>query len=347
MNFDLDDNQALFRATVERFVASEDVPARHRTRRLANGFDPQRWRDLADLGLIALAVSEADGGLGGSLADCAIVAQALGKGVTVSPWLENGFLPARLLAGTPHAAPLLDGGRITAFAFAERGARYELEARAVTAREGRLSGEKQFVLGGPIADQLIVTAEEGGATALFLVAAADADLRAYPVADGSLAAVATFRQAPGIAIPGGMARIEAAVEDAMLMAAAEMVGLAQRLFDETLAYVKTREQFGQPIGRFQVIQHRMVDAYARTEELQSALYRALLMPMADRGAALAGLKAQVAEGATAIAHEAVQFHGGMGMTDELIVGHALKRIMLLARLFGDPPSGYAAFARAA
>jgi alkylation response protein AidB-like acyl-CoA dehydrogenase len=347
MNFDLDDNQSLFKATVERFVADDDVPSRHRTRRMDGGFDVARWQVLAELGLIALAASEADGGLGGSPADCAIVAQALGKGVSASPWLECGFLPARLLEGTAHAASLIDGTRIAALAFAERGARYALDARAVTATGGLVTGEKQFVLGGPIADMLIVTARSEGSTELFLVDRADADMTAYPVVDGSLAAVVRFRSTRAERLPGGMARLESVVEDALLMASAEMVGLAQRMFDETLIYVKTREQFGQSIGRFQVIQHRMVDAYARCEEIQSALYRALLIPGADRRAHLSGLKAQVAEAATAVAHEAVQFHGGMGMSDELVIGHGLKRIMLLSKLFGDPETGYETYARAA
>jgi alkylation response protein AidB-like acyl-CoA dehydrogenase len=240
---------------------------------------------------------------------------------------------------------------VYAFAFAEAGTRYELDARAVTAKPSSdshiVSGEKRFVLGGAAADRLIVTAKLGDETQLFVIDRTHADCRTYAVADGSLATVSIFRDSPATLLPGGMARIRAAVEDVMLMASAEMVGLAQRLFAETLSYVKTREQFGQPIGRFQVIQHRMVDNYARCEELQSALYRALLMPGTDRWAARSGLKAQVTDIATLVAQDAVQFHGGMGMTDELIIGHAMKRIMVLGKLFGDPATGYAAFAKAA
>ena len=122
-----------------------------------------------------------------------------------------------------------------------------------------------------------------------------------------------------------------------------MAGLAKRLFDDTLDYVKTREQFGQPIGRFQVIQHRMVDGYTKLEAIQSAIYRAILQPAAPAEA----VKAFVAEQAIWIAEQAVQLHGGMGMTDELGIGHGLKRILLLSKLFGDPSSGIAAYARAA
>ena len=276
------------------------------------------------------------------------MAQALGKGVAVEPWLECGYLPLRLLDAAPG---LIEGQSLYAFAFAEAGGRYTLDARAVSAKAAGdahiLNGEKRFVLGAGTADHLIVTANLDGTTQLFLLDRSDADCRDYPVADGSLAGVVTLRDAPARLLPGGIDRIVAAVEDVMLMASAEMVGLAQRLFDETLTYVKTREQFGQPIGRFQVIQHRMVDNYARVEELQSALYRALLMPGTDRWASRSGLKAQVAELAIAVAHDAVQFHGGMGMTDELIIGHAMKRIMLLAKLFGDPATNLAAFAEAA
>lgn len=348
MNFDLDENQLLFRDTVTRFVASEDVVSRHRMRAMPGGFDTARWREMAELGLLAIAASEAQGGLGGSDLDCAIVAQALGKGVAVEPWLECGYLPLRLL---DDAAGLIEGETLYGFAFAEAGGRYTLDARAVTAKPSErghlLNGEKRFVLGGAIADKLIVTANLDGATQLFIAERADTDCRNYPVADGSLASVAIFRDTPAALLPGGIDRIVAAIEDVMLMASAEMVGLAQRLFDETLTYVKTREQFGQPIGRFQVIQHRMVDNYARCEELQSALYRALLMPGADRWAARSGLKAQVSELATLVAQDAVQFHGGMGMTDELIIGHAMKRIMILSKLFGDSATGLAAFAEAA
>ena len=127
------------------------------------------------------------------------------------------------------------------------------------------------------------------------------------------------------------------------MATAEMVGIAKRLFDDTLEYVKTREQFGQPIGRFQVIQHRLVDAYAKLEAIQSALYRAMLMPGQDRAAT----KAFVAEAAIWIGEQAIQLHGGMGVSDELAVGHGVKRILLLSKLFGDPESAIAAMAKAA
>jgi alkylation response protein AidB-like acyl-CoA dehydrogenase len=349
MNFDLDENQSLFKAAVERFAASADVPTRHKTRKQAGGFNRDRWREMAELGLIAIAGAEGDGGLGGSLIDCAIVAQALGKAQAVEPWLECGFLGSRLLGGTPQAAAVISGETLAAFAFAEPNRRFALDAVLMQARAVGggfiLSGEKHFVLSGAVADLFIVTAQLEGETTLFTVPrdAKGVDAKPYPVADGSFATVLTLRDVHVDApLQGGPAHLAQAVADARLMASAEMVGIAQRLFDDTLDYVKTREQFGQPLGRFQVIQHRMVDGYAKVEQMQSALYRALL-----KGGDVQGLKAFIGESALWVAHQAVQLHGGMGMSDELGIGHGLKRIMLLSKLFGDPASDLASFAKAA
>jgi alkylation response protein AidB-like acyl-CoA dehydrogenase len=350
MNFDLSETQSLFKATVERFCASTGVGERQKARAAAGGIDRARWSELAALGLIGIAVAEADGGLGGSLIDCAVVAEALGHAQACEPWLECGFIPSRLLTGTDYAAAIAAGTQLAALAFAEAGGRYQLEPKAVQARKSGadyiLSGEKYFVLGGGAADIFIVTANLAGETALFTVPrdAVGVDVKAYPIADGSIAAVLTLRDvAVGQPLFVGGTRFADVVDEARLLAAAEIVGITQRLFDDTLEYVKTREQFGQPLGRFQVIQHRMVDCYAKVEQVHSALYRALLQPDAHP----AGVKAYIAEEALWVAHQAVQLHGGMGMSDELGIGHGLKRIMLLSKLFGDANAGFADFAKAA
>jgi hypothetical protein len=343
VNFDLDENQELFKAAVERFCGGTDIAARLASRMQPGGLNRARWQELAELGLIGLAASEEDGGMGGSLLDLAVVAQALGHGQAAEPWLECGFLPVRLLAGTEHSAGVISGETIAAFAFAEPARRYVLEAQGVKVRDGRISGTKQFVLGGAAADLFIVTAEVDGATRLFVVPASaeGVELRPYPVADGGVAALLTLRDVP-VGEPLSAA-LEPVIDAARLMAAAEIAGLAHRLFDDTLTYIKTREQFDQPIGRFQVIQHRMVDAYAKVEGIQSAIYRAVLQPAAP----MAAIKAYVAEQAIWVAHQAVQLHGGMGMSDDLGVGHGLKRIVLLSKLFGDPAEGILDYARAA
>ena len=341
MNFDLDENQEMFKAAVERFCGSTDIPARLASRRMPGGFNRARWQELAELGLIGLAASEDDGGMGGSLLDLAVVAQALGHGQAAEPWLECGFIPARLLAGTEHGAAVIAGEAIAAFAFAEPGRRYVLEAQGMKVKGGRISGTKQFVLGGAAADLFIVTAEVDGVTRLFVIPAwaEGIEIRPYPVADGGVAAMLTLRDVPvGEPLPANLAAV---IDAARLMAAAEMAGIARRLFDDTLEYVKTREQFNQPIGRFQVIQHRMVDAYAKVEGIQSAVYRAVLHPVAP----MAAIKAHVAEEAIWVAHQAVQLHGGMGMSDDLGIGHGLKRIVLLSKLFGDPAGAILDYAR--
>ncbi len=358
MDFDLSDDQALYKASVERFVEPVDVEARARIRRSDQGYDRDRWRALAELGLLALPAGEDQGGMGGSRADLVVVAEAIGSGNAPDPWLENGALPIRLLAAardSERIAPLLDGGRIAAFAFAEPSQRYGLDAQdTVATPDGdgfTLSGEKHFVLGGAMADLLLVTAKHDDETALFAVEA-DAqgiDRRAYRVADGSIAAVVTLRD---VALDASArlaldnATLETIVDEARLLASAEMVGLAQRLLDDTLGYVKEREQFGVPISSFQVIQHRLVDCYAALEQMRSMLLRATLDESGD-SAVMAGAKALIADKADLIAREAIQFHGGMGVTDELAIGHAAKRVMLLARLFGDSADNLVRVAEAA
>lgn len=334
MNFDLSDDQALFKATVERFVGAGDVETRKRARA------HPRWAALAELGLLALPASEKAGGLGGSLADCAVVAEALGHGVAPEPWLECAFLPLRLLGSSEPAAAIARGETRAAFAFAEPGQRYRRDPVATRESGRRLSGAKTFVLGGEAAELFLVTAVAADGPALFAVARAAVTTRPYTVVDGSRAAELILHDAPGTRIAGWDA-VGHALDEARLIAAAEMLGLATRLFEETLAYVRQREQFGQPLGRFQAIQHRLVDVYAMLEQMRSTLIRGLL------GGSAAGAKGFIAERALQIGHEAIQLHGGMGVTDELIIGHAHKRVMLLAKLFGDPATDLAAYAEAA
>lgn len=334
MNFDLTDDQAMFKATVERFVGAGDVETRRRAR--AN----PRWAQLAELGLLALPASEKADGLGGSLTDCAVVAEALGHGVAPEPWLECAFLPLRLLGEADPATAIARGELRAAFAFAEPGRRYRLDPVATRASGGRVSGARTFVLGGAAAELFLVTARAEDGPALFAVPREAVTVRDYTVVDGGQAAELRLRDVPATRVAGWDAVLRA-IDEARLIAAAEMLGLATRLFEETLAYVRQREQFGQPLGRFQAIQHRLVDCYAMLEQMRSALIRGLT------GGAATGAKAFIAERALHIGHEAIQLHGGMGVTDELIVGHAHKRVLLLAKLFGDPAADLATYAEAA
>jgi alkylation response protein AidB-like acyl-CoA dehydrogenase len=339
MNFSLSEDQALFRATVERFAGPGDVETRKAARAQPGGIDLARWATLAGLGLLALE----------DPIDCAVIAETLGRSLAVEPWLENGYFPLRLLGSMPEAEDVVAGKTLAAVAFAEPGRRYALAPRvnASAAADGWiLSGTKTFSLGGGAADLFLVTAVTDAGPAVFSVARASVEVRPYAVIDGSLAAEIHFRCAPAV-LAADASWIQA-VAETRLMAAAEIVGLAGRLFDDTLTYVRQREQFGQPIGRFQAVQHRLVDCYAMLEQMRSTLWR---VAMAERDARwhaeIAGAKAFIGERALHIGHEAIQLHGGMGVTDELPISHAHKRVVLLSKLFGDPATELASFAVAA
>jgi len=358
MNFDLTEEQDLFMSTVEKFTASIDFAARNALRANVGGYDRVRWRTLAELGLIALAVDEDSGGIGGSLVDLMVVAETLGKGNSPDPWIENGVLPARLLAAggaNVALAAVLDGSQIAAFAFAEHSFGYSLSPQNVIAKAADdgtylLSGKKTFVLGGAIADLLIISADCDGTAGLFVVPA-DIDgiqRRDYRVADGSMAAEIEIHN---VSVAGdtrlnlGADSFDDVIAEVRLLASAEIVGLAQRCLDDTLTYVKQREQFGVPISTFQVIQHRLVDCYSAFELARSMLLRTALSARNGKPewrAEVCGAKYFIGQNANMIARDAVQMHGGMGITDELATGHAMKRISLLMRLFGhsvtDPAS---------
>ncbi len=356
MNFDLNEDQALLKASVERFVADRyggDIERRRGYLQQAHGFSPDNWRVLAELGLLALPFAEADGGLGGGPVELITVAETLGSGLVVEPWLTATVLAGRLLAdaGSPAQKAawlpaIIDGSARVTLAQAEHDGRYAIDFAATAVRGGRISGRKTFVLGAPGADALIVTARGDDGVGLHLVRtdANGVDIRPYRIADGSLAGEVALHEAAAEPLPGGMAALHAAVSLTMLAACGELVGLAALLHRTTVDYARTRRQFGVPIGSFQSLQHRMVDDYAALEQARSMSCRAALAPTAQQ---IAGAKAFVSEAATRIAHSAVQIHGGMGMTDELLVGHALKRVMLLARLFGDVSTQLRAFAKAA
>jgi hypothetical protein len=312
------------------------------------------------MGLIALAASEDTGGMGGSAVDLALVLEAIGKANAPDPLLEHGILPALLLE-RGGAADVLDGvlsgATIATLAWTERGQRYSLKAKGMKAEsQGNgfvLTGEKTMVMGALLADLFIVTAEFGGDTGCFLVPrdAAGLEMRAYRLADGSIAGEIKLTRTPASAkLTLDTAALAAIAAEMRLYAAAEMVGLGQRLLDDTLTYVKEREQFGVAIGSFQALQHRLVDCYAREEQARSMLYRAALTDRADPARwqrAASGAKAFIGENIDAIAREAVQMHGGMGITDELAIGHAMKRALVLARMFGDVDTVLAEYALAA
>lgn len=353
MNFDLNEDQQLARDTIGRFLGPVDIAGRHAMRKASGGYSHTRWQEVADLGLLALAAPEAMGGMGGTMVDLALVAEALGKGLAIDPWIENGVLPIRLAAAADDGALVADilaGTQFVAVAFAEPGHRYETDPVATTVEGNRIAGAKTFVLGAALANLFLVTAS-GNRLAKVVRDAAGVVQQDYPVIDGSNAATLDLHYA--LAEPRDLpeAKFQRVIGDIRLLAAAEMLGLAQSMFDDTLTYAGERQQFGAAIGSFQALQHRLVECYAALEQARSMVLRtAMLDPTTDDARwprITAGAKAYVGEAATRIGLEAVQMHGGMGQTDELAIGHALKRVMLLDKFFGDQAHCLRSYARAA
>jgi alkylation response protein AidB-like acyl-CoA dehydrogenase len=358
MNFDLSETQELFTSTVERFTAPIDVEARRQLRGMPKGYDPARWTELAELGLIALAAAEEQGGMGGSALDLALVGEALGKGNAADPWLENGVYPARLLAaaGANEALEaLLSGESIVAVAWAERARRFNMVPAGTKLTGNTITGEKTFILGAALADQLIVSALDGQSAAFFLVPAdrQGVEMRQYRLADGSISGelrLTNVAVSDADRLDIDDAALAVVIADMRLLASAELLGLGQRLLDDTVAYVKEREQFGVPIGSFQALQHRLVECYAKIEQSRSMLYRTALADPSDAEAwksVTSGTKAFISENVDHVAREAVQMHGGMGVTDELAIGHAMKRVLVLSQLFGDVSTNLTDYAKAA
>lgn len=359
MNFDLNEDQTLLKAGVERFVADRyggDIERRRGYLQGAHGFSAHNWRMLADLGILGIPFDVADGGLGGGPIEIIVAAEAFGEGLVVEPWLTSLLMAGRLLAdaGTPvqraeWLPQIIAGKARLALAQAEPDGRYTLDTSGMTVRGNVISGCKTFVLAGPGADAFIVSARGSDGLQLYLVPsdASGLDLRPYRLADSTLAAEVTLH---GVTLPesarlqGGLAALEAAASLASLAACGEMLGLAGLLLRTTIDYARTRRQFGVPIGSFQVLQHRLVDDYAAIEQARSLTLRAA---MAGTDAQIAGARAYVGGAAVAAAHTAVQIHGGMGMTEDLAVGHALKRVLVLSRLFGDSAHHLRTFAESA
>lgn len=352
MNFDLNQEQMMLKDLVERFVADHYDPIR-RLSYIAepSGFSRKNWQILVETGLLALPFSEANGGIGGGAVELITVAEALGKGVAVEPFLPVILMAASLIERSGSQAikaellpRIIAGDCFPALAHLERSGRFlpaKPQTRAVQ-RGGEilLNGQKICVIGGGYADLLLVTAcDDGGATGLYLVEAQARGVRRteYRLVDGAVASDITFQGTPALYLPDGAAHFEEVLDQARLAICAELVGLMTHMFDATLEYVKTRQQFGQPIGRFQAVQHRLADGYVLLELSRSQLYRAAAqMPgTAEAHRVIIGAKALISGFARDIAEEAVQLHGGIGTTEELMVGQAFKRTLLLASLLGD------------
>jgi len=360
MDFSLTEDERMLADLAARFVEREYAgTARQALLQAPGGFSRAHWRILAETGLLGLNVPEAQGGLGGTALDTAIVMEAFGRGLVQEPYLATAVIAARLLAAAAsaeqqarHLPAIVDGSRLFALATLEPGARYDLWQVATGAHPSgdgwRLDGAKAVVLQGDAADCFIISARIDGTDAigLFLV---DADApglyrESAPTFDGRYAAALRLdgvRVGPEALLPAvdGYAALEQAVDYGLAGLCAEAVGAMQQLLDLTAEYLRTREQFGRPIGSFQALQHRAAEMVASVEQARSmALMAAARVEDPDpkvRRRALSAAKALIGRCGRHVGQTAVQLHGGMGMTEELACGHYFKRLTAIDKSWGD------------
>jgi alkylation response protein AidB-like acyl-CoA dehydrogenase len=316
--------------------------------------DPAIWKQIAEFGWIALAVPESAGGIGGATLDVALVAEALGAGLVIEPYVSGAILPAAILshgdAASRHAAllePLASGDAQFAVAYAERAGRFSPRHCRTVAQAASggfvLSGEKHCAFNAPNATQLLVSARRGEDIELFCVPRESRGLvlQSYEVLGGGVAADVRLDQVsvPASAHVGSLAALEAGLDKATAVACAQALGGMKALFERTSAYLKTRKQFGVPIGSFQALQHRVADMFIELEQSRSmvllAAAKADAQDVNERVRAVAAAKAYLGKASKFVAQQAVQLHGGIGVTEELDVGHYFRQLTAFGLRYGD------------
>lgn len=365
MDFSFSEEQGLLQDSIQRYIQnSYTFDARQKLLKTEEGFSRENWASFAELGWLALPFTEESGGFGGTAVETMIMMEEFGKGLVVEPYISTVIMAGSVIeAGgtTEHIEGVLTeimaGTTLASLAYVEPQARFNLADVTTTAQvEGDgyvINGFKGVVLGGPSADVLVVPArtsgdqkDESGIT-MFLVDASSVGIskRDYPTIDGMQASEINLDKVsvPGSAVLGevdkGFGLLELGINNGILAVGAEAVGAMEVLYKTTVEYCKTREQFGQPIGKFQVLQHRMVDMFMEHEQAKSLLYMAALRMSegddVEARKAVSALKVQIGKGGRFVGQNAIQLHGGMGMTDELNVGHYFKRITAIETLFGN------------
>jgi len=362
MDIQFTEEQELLRSSVQRLLRDQyDFEARRKIVASEEGFSRKQWDAFAELGLLAAPFSEDAGGLGGGPLATMIIMHEFGRHLVVEPFVETVVLAGGLIehAGTPEQKQgfipgIIDGSKIWTLAWTEKESRFDLAKVTTRARrEGSdyvLTGAKTMVIAAPWADDLIVSARtsgddrDRGGVSLLVVdrRAAGLDLQSFKTIDGRRAAEISLREVRGQLLGRegeGVAALEAARNWAIGALCAEAVGAIGELNAATLDYSKTRKQFGTTIGSFQVLQHRMVDMFiAHQEALSLMQHLSLNLSAGDPGLSrlASGAKSKIGYAGKFVADQAVQLHGGMGMTDELNVGHYFKRISSINIQFGDP-----------
>ena len=365
MNFSLNEEQRLLKDSVERFVRENCSLDQHRTLVSSElGYSERSWRQMADLGWLGINVPEAYGGIGGGPVETMVLMEAFGAGLVLDPYFPSVALGGNLVAMAGSEAqkqailPALVAGELKlAFAWVEAQAGYDLFDVETMAerRDGGyvMNGAKGVVLGAATADKLIVSARTTGRSrdrdgiGLFLVdrGASGVKLRDYRTVDGLRAAEVAFETVTVgddavLGDPrGALPVIEAVAERAIVALCAEAVGAMDVIVRSTAEYLKTRKQFGRPIGTFQVLQHQFTDMLIASEEARSMMYVATLR-LGERDAglrakAVSGAKHLIGRHGRLIGQRAIQLHGGMGMAEEMAVGHYFKRLTMIDVMFGD------------
>ena len=364
MDFNFTEEQGMIRDSLARLIREQyDFEARVATVNSDSGWRPEIWAQIAELGLFMAPFSEEDGGLGGGPIDSMIVMEEFGKGLVVEPFVPSvvcggGFLKhgGSQAQKEEHLTAIMGGASTFAFAYAEPRGRYNLADLETSAKKDGagyvLNGHKSVVIGAPWADKLVVTArtsggrrDEGGVS-VFIVDkdAKGVTTRDYPTVDGRRASEVYFENVSvgADALIGeadnGLGLVEQVVDEATAAVCAEAMGAMGVAHEMTVEYSRQRKQFGTAIGKFQVLQHRMVDMFMEHQQSISMTYMATLKLGEDavtRKKAASAAKARIGQAGRFVGQNAIQIHGGMGMTDELAVGHYFKRLTMIDSEFGN------------
>ena len=360
MDFNYSNEQTALRETLQRFIDREYAFERRRElAQSALGYSAEGWARFAEFGLLSLPYPEEFGGFGGNAVDVMLVMESIGRGLLLEPFLSTVVMCGGLIrdAGSPAVKrsllPQIGTGDIKlALACYEASARYDLSQVTCTAASGsdggwRLTGEKTVVLDAPSADYFLVSARQTRGISVFLVGreAEGVSLLAYPTQSGGRAAdlrLDDVRLDPDALIGAageGLALVERAVDLGVAALCAEAVGIIAALNEATLNYLKTRKQFGVPIGKFQALQHRMADMFIAAEQARSmAILAAVYADSEDaalRRRSVSAAKAYIGQAARLVGQQSVQLHGAMGVVDDVIVSHYFKRLTMIELTLGD------------
>ncbi|MFT6153316.1 MAG: alkylation response protein AidB-like acyl-CoA dehydrogenase [Bermanella sp.] len=364
MDFSLSDEQQMLQDSITRFVQNDyDFYDRAKLVKSELGFSADHWKLFAELGWLMVPFTEDDGGLGGSAADLMVVMEEFGKGLVIEPFLATAIIGGGLISKAGNTqqketliGAIMDGSLQLAFAYAEPNSRYDLAYVATTADKTAggyvLNGHKAVVLNAPVANKIIVSARTSGDTnnkdgiSLFILDADSegVDIQSYRTQDGGRAAEVRLNNVnvttenllgtEGSALP----TIEAVLDRATLAVCAEAVGAMEIATAKTVEYTKTRKQFGTSISKFQALQHRMADMFIEQQQAKSIVLMAALK--IDEGGieaskAVAAMKSLVGRASRKVGQETIQIHGGIGVTDELDIGHYFKRMTMIDLMFGN------------